>query len=99
MPEFVAAGATAVELMVAPALMVASQHIPARPSDWMELPPESAALLVEFGADDPTRSSTRWSRAPSGIARLARLIRPPDFTRDPERIEVALDACARACTG
>ena len=49
--DLVAAGASAVELMVAPALMVASQNIAGAPQDWMELPPESAALLVEFGAE------------------------------------------------
>ena len=38
-PEFVAAGATAVELMVAPALMVAAQNIRGAPQEWMELPP------------------------------------------------------------
>ena len=54
--ELVAAGASAVELMVAPALMVAAQNITGAPQDWMELPPESAALLVEFGADDKRRA-------------------------------------------
>src|SRR6185295_8713992 len=51
-PDLVAAGATAVELMVAPALMVAANSIPGTPEHWKELPLESAALLVEFGADD-----------------------------------------------
>ncbi|HEX3563263.1 MAG TPA: FAD-binding oxidoreductase, partial [Solirubrobacterales bacterium] len=47
----VEAGATAVELMVAPALMVAANNIAGAPQDWLELPPTSAALLVEFGAE------------------------------------------------
>ena len=47
----VAAGAAAVELMVAPAL-IAPPRMRGAPEDWKELPPESAALLVEFGADD-----------------------------------------------
>ncbi len=38
--------------MVAPALMVAAMNIPGAPQDWLELPPESAVLLVEFGSDD-----------------------------------------------
>jgi D-lactate dehydrogenase len=42
-PALVDAGATAVELMVAPALMVAAQHIAGAPQDWLELPPTSAA--------------------------------------------------------
>src|SRR5919109_3164775 len=50
-PDLVAAGATAVELMVAPALIAASHSIGGTPEDWRELPPESAALLVEFGSD------------------------------------------------
>ena len=50
-PAFGDAGATAVELMVAPALVVAAQNIAGAPQDWLELPPTSAALLVEFGAD------------------------------------------------
>ena len=50
-PALVEAGATAVELMVAPALMVAAQNIAGAPQDWLELPPTSAALLVEFGAE------------------------------------------------
>ena len=51
-PGLVAAGASAVEMMVAPALMVAAMNIPGAPQDWLQLPPESAALLVEYGADD-----------------------------------------------
>ena len=87
-PEFVAAGATAVELMVAPALMVASQNIAGAPADWMELPPESAALLVEFGADTEAELDDLVARA-EGILSAGAPIRPPDFTRDPEQIEVA----------
>jgi D-lactate dehydrogenase len=87
-PGLVAAGATAVELMVAPALMVASQNIAGAPADWLELPPESAALLVEFGADTDAELDQLEAKA---IAELAgeELIREPDFTRDPERVEVA----------
>ncbi|MGH2955585.1 MAG: FAD-binding and (Fe-S)-binding domain-containing protein, partial [Solirubrobacterales bacterium] len=87
-PEFVAAGATAVELMVAPALMVASQNIKGAPQDWMELPPESAALLVEFGAETEPELDELVAKA-ERILSEREPIRPPDFTRDPERIEVA----------
>jgi D-lactate dehydrogenase len=87
-PDFVAAGATAVEMMVAPALMVASQNIAGAPQDWMELPPESAALLVEFGADSEAGLDERVAGAEALLA-SRELIRPPDFTRDSERIEVA----------
>ena len=51
-PDLVAAGASAVELMVAPALMVAANSIPGAPEHWLELPPTSAALLIEFRSDD-----------------------------------------------
>ena len=87
-PALVAAGATAVELMVAPALMVAAQNIVGAPQDWLELPPTSAALLVEFGAqtdgelDEPVAAAEQ-------ILSEHELIRPPDFTRDDQRIEVS----------
>jgi D-lactate dehydrogenase len=87
-PEFVAAGATAVELMVAPALMVAAQNIRGAPQDWMELPPESAALLVEFGAETDEELEGLIAKA-EAILSAREPIRPPDFTQDPERIEVA----------
>src|SRR5262249_15103221 len=48
--ELVDAGATAVELMVAPALITAAWNMVGAPEEWKELPPESAVLLVEFGA-------------------------------------------------
>jgi D-lactate dehydrogenase len=87
-PALVESGATAVELMVAPALMVASQNIAGAPQDWMELPPTSAALLVEFGAE----SDGELDRLVAGAEEILReheMIRPPDFTRDQERVEVA----------
>jgi D-lactate dehydrogenase len=87
-PELVAAGATAVELMVAPALIAASYNTPGTPADWQELPPESAALLVEFGAE----SASELDEPEAGVAALlseAELVRPIDFSRDPERVELA----------
>jgi D-lactate dehydrogenase len=87
-PALVSSGATAVELMVAPALMVAAQNIAGAPQDWMELPPTSAALLVEFGAE----SDGELDRLVAGAEEILReheLIREPDFTREPERIEVS----------
>ena len=50
-PALVASGASAVELMVAPALIVAAHNIPGAPQAWKELDPASAALLVEFGGE------------------------------------------------
>src|SRR3954447_19882731 len=87
-PALVAGGATAVELMVAPALMVAAQNIAGAPQDWLELPPTSAALLVEFGAETDGELDELVTGAEE-ILREHELIRPPDFTPDPERVEVA----------
>ncbi len=87
-PDLVAAGASAVELMVAPALMVASQNIAGTPQEWMELPPESAALLVEFGADDEAGLDALEAKGMEVLSKHE-LIKPADFTRDPERVEVA----------
>jgi D-lactate dehydrogenase len=87
-PALVEAGASAVELMGAPALMVAAQNIAGAPQDWLELPPTSAALLVEFGGE----SQGELDRLVAGAEEILReheLIRPPDFTTDPERIEVS----------
>ena len=49
----VAAGATATELMVAPTLIAAAYNMPGTPERWQTLPPTSAALLVEFRAEEP----------------------------------------------
>jgi D-lactate dehydrogenase len=87
-PALVNAGATAVELMVAPALMVAAQNIIGAPQDWLELPPTSAALLVEFGAETDGELDGLVAAAEE-ILREHELIQPPDFTRDHERIEVS----------
>src|SRR5436190_2097160 len=87
-PALVEAGDTAVELMVAPALMVAAQNIAGAPQDWLELPPTSAALLVEFGAEDDGELDQLVAGAEE-ILREHELIRPPDFTRDEQQIEVS----------
>jgi len=84
----VAAGATAVELMVAPALMVASHSIAGTPVHWRELPLESAALLIEFGADDDAALDVLVTQAEE-ILGEHELIRPTAFTRDHEQIELA----------
>ena len=59
----VAAGATATELMVAPTLIAAAYNMPGTPEEWKELPPTSAALLVEFRAEDAGRARRRPSGA------------------------------------
>jgi D-lactate dehydrogenase len=87
-PELVAAGASAVELMVAPALMVASHNIRGAPAYWRELPPDSAALLVEFGADDEAEIEPAQARALE-VLDGHELVHPAAFTVDAEEIEVA----------
>ncbi len=86
-PDLVALGASAVELMVAPALMVAAMNIPGAPQDWLELPPESAVLLVEFGSDD-AGSLAGSEKAAIEAVDEDNLIRPGDFTREREKIGV-----------
>ena len=86
--DLVASGATAVELMVAPALITAAWNMVGAPQEWKELPPESAVLLVEFGGADEGDLAAQVLRA-EAILRSHETIRPIDFTREPEAIELA----------
>jgi len=86
--ELVEAGATAVELMVAPALITAAWNMVGAPQEWKELPPESAVLLVEFGAEDDAALDEYVARA-GEIFAARETIRPIDFTREAEGIELA----------
>ncbi len=87
-PGLVAAGASAVELMVAPALIAAGHSIPGTPSYWRDLPPESAALLIEFRSDTTADLDEMEAAARSELAGR-RLLRDPEFTRDDEVTEVS----------
>jgi D-lactate dehydrogenase len=86
--DFVEAGATAVELMVAPALITAAWNMHGAPEEWKELPPDSAVLLVEFGADTDEQLDAHLARADE-ILGPHETIRPIAFTREPEEIELA----------
>ena len=86
-PALVAAGASAVELMVAPALIAAAHSIPGTPEHWKELPPESAALLVEFRSDDEADLDGMEAKAGEVFAGC-NFLRGPEFTRDEELTEV-----------
>ena len=86
--ELVDAGATAVELMVAPALITAAWNMHGAPEEWKELPPESAVLLVEFGADDDAGLDDYVARA-EAIFASRETIRPIEFTREAEGVELA----------
>src|SRR3954452_18785684 len=84
----VASGATAVELMVAPALITAAWNMVGAPQEWKELPPESAVLLVEFGGTDEGDLAAQVLRA-EAILGSHELIRPIAFTQELEEIELA----------
>ncbi|MGN6663451.1 MAG: FAD-binding and (Fe-S)-binding domain-containing protein [Solirubrobacterales bacterium] len=87
-PELVASGATAVELMVAPALITAAWNMVGAPQEWKELPPESAVLLVEYGGADAAELDAQVARAEELLS-ARELIRPLAFTRELEEIELA----------
>ena len=87
-PELVASGARAVELMVAPALIAAAWNLPNTPEYWKELPPESAALLLEYGGEDFAQLDAAEADA-ERILERCELLRPPAFTREHAAIEAA----------
>ena len=86
-PALVAAGATATELMVAPTLIAAAYNMPGTPERWRTLPPESAALLIEFRADDG-QALDAPEREALAILDGSAVLDPPRFSRDPEEIEM-----------
>jgi D-lactate dehydrogenase len=86
--ELVDSGATAVELMVAPALITAAWNMVGAPEEWKELPPESAVLLVEYGGADEDELAAQVARAEEILAGHE-TIQPFAFTREEEEIELA----------
>jgi D-lactate dehydrogenase len=86
--DLVESGATAVELMVAPALITAAWNMVGAPEEWKELPPESAVLLVEYGAASDSELDAYVAKAEEIFAGHE-TIRPIDFTREAEEIELA----------
>jgi D-lactate dehydrogenase len=87
-PGLVSLGASAVELMVAPALTAAAQAFAETPSYWKTLDPTAAALLVELGAEDMDSLEARQRRLLELVS-SARLIKPVEFTSVAEAIELA----------
>ena len=83
----VAAGATATELMVAPTLIAAAYNMPGTPERWQTLPPTSAALLVEFRAEEPDALES-LERTALDILEGRAVVDPPSFSRDAEEIEM-----------
>ena len=86
-PALVAAGATATELMVAPTLIAAAYNMPGTPERWKELPPSSAALLVEFRADEADALAGCEAAAMEILAERP-LVDAAEFSREPEQIEM-----------
>src|SRR3954454_18678702 len=86
--DLVDSGATAVELMVAPALITAAWNMVGAPEEWKELPPESAVLLVEYGAASDEELDAYVAKA-GEIFAGHETIRPIEFTREAEEIELA----------
>jgi D-lactate dehydrogenase len=86
--DLVESGATAVELMVAPALITAAWNMVGAPQEWKELPPESAVLLVEFGGESDADLDVYVGKAEEILA-THETIRPIGFSRDAEEIELA----------
>jgi D-lactate dehydrogenase len=87
-PGLVGLGASAVELMVAPALTAAGQAFAETPCYWRTLDPKAAALLVEIGAED-SGSLEATQHKVLELVSAARLIKPVEFTSVAEAIELA----------
>lgn len=87
-PDLVALGAEAVELMVAPALIAAGYSVAGTPEYWKTLEPTSAALLVEFGAATTEELGKAEEQVAAAVAG-ANLLRPIEFARDEEFIELS----------
>jgi D-lactate dehydrogenase len=84
-PELVASGASATELMVAPTLIAAAWNMPGTPERWKELPPTSAALLVEFRAEEAAELDAP-EREALAILSARSPIDPPAFTREHDEV-------------
>jgi D-lactate dehydrogenase len=87
-PGLVALGASAVELMIAPALTAAGQAFAHTPSYWRTLDPKAAALLVEYGATDAAALQVAQGHVLDLVAKT-NLIRPVEFTSLEEAVELA----------
>lgn len=90
-PDLVALGATAVELMGAPALVAAAQAFEGTPAYWKSMDPNGAALLVEYGAIDEAALAAVEQQV-GNLTAKTRLIHPVEFTSVAEAIELAWHA-------
>lgn len=87
-PNLVAQGASAVELMVAPALTAASEFIPETPRYWERLDPKAAALLIEFTGNSEEQLAAKEAEVTAFLGDKG-LVRPVEFTSLAEAVELA----------
>jgi D-lactate dehydrogenase len=87
-PALVAAGARATELMVAPALIAAAWNLDGCPQHWRELPPASAALIIELGGADQLELDAGEAAAMRALDGHESIM-PVQFTRAEQEIELA----------
>jgi D-lactate dehydrogenase len=87
-PNLVQLGASAVELVVAPALRAAGEAFPGTPRYWQTLDPRAAALLVEFGAEDDGALELKQAEV-AKLTANAKLLNPLAFTSREQAIELA----------
>jgi D-lactate dehydrogenase len=87
-PRLTALGASAVELMMAPALIAAGQTFEGTPAYWRTLDPKAAALLVEFGANDALALSGLQDQV-SALTAPLQLLSPLSFSSVEEAVELA----------
>jgi D-lactate dehydrogenase len=87
-PDLVALGASAVELMIAPALRAAAAAFPGTPEYWKSLDLEAAALLIEIGASDE-ESLTEKQALVMHLTDQVALLGDLTFTSHAEAIELA----------
>ncbi len=83
--------------MVAPALITAAWNMVGAPEEWKELPPESAVLLVEFGAESDEELDDHVAEAERDPRRATRRSGRSSSPARPRRSSWP-GACARACT-
>ena len=85
--DLVSFGASATELMIAPTLIAAAYNMPGTPERWKTLPPEAAALLVEFRATEAGELDEPERRALEFLA-ARELVDEARFSRDRDEIEM-----------
>lgn len=87
-PELVALGTSAVELMIAPALRAAAAAFPGTPEYWKTLDLQAAALLVELGASDEESLTEKQARI-MHLTDQVTLLGDLTFTSRVEAVELA----------